>query len=192
MVNPALGSQRWVLIDASPEAVFAYLADLPSHGDWDGHAGFALVRTSDGPVGVGSFCRRERFEVFQAPILRGGATTDQVLWVKSLTVTGCELNRSLEFETKDLYNGLSIASDMVSFRLFPEGAGTVLAMTSRRSAHMPGPFYVIMVAMEFVEGLASRLLTAWLFRLFPRLRSSGALSRIKTEMERRRPPEGLA
>ncbi len=185
MVNPVSGPQRWVLINASPEAVFAYQADLPRHGEWDAHTGFRVVRTSDEPVAVGSFCERERFEVFQAPILRGGALSNRVSWVKSLTVTGCDPNRGLDFETKNLYNGLSIGSESVSFRLFPEGAGTVLVMTGHRSAHMPGPFHVIMVATEFVQGLASRLFIGWLLRRFPGLRSNAQLSRIKTEMERR-------
>ena len=184
MVKPAQGPQRWVLINASPEAVFAYLADLPRHGEWDAHEGFKVIRTSDGPVAQGSFCERERFEVFQAPILRGGALSNQVSWVKSLTVTACDPNRGLDFETKNLYNGLSIGSESVSFRLFPEGAGTVLVMTSHRSAHMPGPFYVIMLATEFIQGLASRLLTGLLFRAFPGLRSNGQLSRIRMEIER--------
>ena len=50
---------------------------------------------------------------------------------------------------------------------------------------MPGVFYVIMVAVEFVQGLASRLFMGLLLRAFPGLRSNAQLSRIKTEMERR-------
>ena len=186
MIGPIKGSERWVLINASPEAVFAYLADLPRHGEWDAHTGFKVVRISDEPVVEGSFCERERFEIFQAPTLRGGALSSQVSWVKSLTVTGCEPNRSIDFETKDLYNGLSIGSESISFRLFPEGAGTVLMMANKRSAHMPGPFYVVKVATEFVQGLASRLFIGWLFRVFPRLRTNGQLSRIKKAMEQDR------
>ena len=183
-MKPAPGPQRSVLINASPQAVFAYLADLPRHGEWDAHTRFRVVRTSDGPVAEGSFCERESIEIFQAPILRGGALANQVSWVKSLTVTGCEPNRGLDFETKNIYNGLSIGSESVSFRLFPEGAGTVLVMTSKMNAHMPGPFHVIMLVIEFVQGLASRLFIGWLFRAFPGLRSNPQLSRIKSEMER--------
>ena len=183
VTGPVKEPERWVLINASPEAVFAYLADLPRHGEWDAHTGFRVVRTSDGPAVEGSFCERERFEIFQAPTLRSGGLSTQVSWVKSLTVTGCEPNRSIDFETKDLYNGLSIGSESISFRLFPEGAGTVLMMANKRSAHMPGPFYVVMVVMEFVQGLASRLFIGWLFRVFPRLRTNSQLSRIKKAME---------
>ena len=191
MIGPIKGSERWVLINANPAAVFAYLADLPRHGEWDAHTGFKVVRISDEPVVEGSFCERERFEIFQAPTLRGGALSSQVSWVKSLTVTGCEPNRSIDFETKDLYNGLSIGSESISFRLFPEGAGTVLMMANKRSAHMPGPFYVVKVATEFVQGLVSRLFIGWLFRVFPRLRTNGQLSRIKKAMEQPRSPSGL-
>jgi len=184
MVKPAQGPQRWALINASPEAVFAYLADLPRHGEWDAQTGFRVMRTSEGPIAEGSFCQKERIEIFQAPILRGGAIASQVSWVRSLTVTGCVLNQELDFETKNLYNGLAISVESVSFRLHPEGTGTMLVMTSKRSANMPGPFYLVMIATEWVQGLASRLFVGWLFRMFPRLRSNGQLSRIKAGVER--------
>ena len=184
MLKPAQGLQRWVLIDASPEVVFAYLVDLPRHGEWDAQTGFTVVRTSDEPVAQGSFCERERIETFQAPILRGGALASQVSWVRSLIVTGCLLNQALDFETKNLYNGLAIGVESVSFRLYPEGAGTMLVMTSKRTANMPGPFYLVMLATEWVQALASRLFVDWLFRMVPRLRSNGQLSRIKAEVER--------
>ncbi len=187
MVKPAPGIERWVLINASPEAVFAYLADLPRHGEWDAQTGFRVLGTSEAPVAKGSFCQRERFETFQAPILRGGAVSSQVSWVRSLTVTGCVLNQALDFETKNLYNGLSVGVEAVSFRLYPEvypeGIGTRLVMTSKRRANMPGPFYLVMIATEWVQGLASRLLLGWFLRTFPGLRSNGQLSRIKTQVE---------
>ena len=184
MLKPLQGTQRWVLIDASPKSVFSYLADLPRHGEWDAQTGFRLLRISEEPIAEGSFCERERLEIFQAPILRGGALANQVSWVRSLTVTGCELNQALDFETKNLYNGLSIGVELVSFRLYPEGSGTTLVMTSKRKANMPGPYYLVMLATERVQGLASRLFVGWLFRMFPRLRSNGQLSRIKAAVER--------
>ena len=184
MLKPAQGPQRWVLINASPEAVFAYLADLPRHGEWDAQSGFRVVRTSEAPVAEGSFCERERIETFQAPILRGGALANQVSWVRSLTVTGCVLNQALDFDTKNLYNGLAIGVESVSFRIYPEGAGAILVMTSKHSANMPGPYYLVMLATDWVQALASRLFVGWLFRTFPGLRSNGQLSRIKAEVER--------
>ena len=184
MLKPAPGPQRWVLINASPEKVFAYLADLPRHGEWDAQTGFKVIGISEEPVAEGSICQRERIETFQAPILRGGRLASQVSWVRSLTVKGCVLNQALDFETKNLYNGLAIGAELVSFRLYPEGAGTTLVMTSNRSAHMPGPFYFVMLATERVQALASRLFAAWVFRIFPGHRSNGALSRIKAEVER--------
>ena len=102
MLKPARGLERWALINASPETVFAYLADLPRHGEWDAQTGFRMVRASDGPVAAGSYCQRERIETFQAPILRRGATNSRVSWVKSLTVTGCLSNQALDFEKKYL------------------------------------------------------------------------------------------
>ena len=184
MLKPAQGLERSVLINASPEAVFAYLTDLTRHGEWDAHTGFRVVGVSDEPVAVGSFCERERIETFQAPILRGGAVSPQVSWVKRLTVTGCERNRALDFETRNLYNGLSVGTESVSFRLSQEGAGTRLVMTISRSAFMPGPFYVIMIVTEFVKDLFLRLSVGWLFRAFPGLRSNAQLIRIKTAVER--------
>ena len=192
MVKPLSGPQQWVIIDASPEVVFAYLADLPRHGEWDAQTGFKLVNISDEPVAEGSFCQRERIETFQAPILRGGAIASQVSWVRSLTVTGCVLNQALDFETRNLYNGLGIGAELISFRMFPEGAGTRLVMTSSRTANMPGPFYFVMLASNLVQGLASRMFVGWLFRMFPSLRSNGQLTRIKTEVEQLHSPPGLA
>ena len=191
MVKPASGTQRWVLINASPETVFAYLTDLLRHAEWDDQTGFAVVGTSDGPVVAGSFLQRERFEIFQAPILRGGATSSQVSWIKSLTVIGCEPNQALDLETKNLYNGLSVGSEFVSFRLFPEGAGTVLVMTEKKNPHLPGPFHLLMLGMELIKSVISKPIEGVLFRLFPFLRSNSQLSRIKKAVEQTRSSSGL-
>ena len=192
MVKPAPGIQRWVLINASLEAVFDYLTDLPRHGEWDDQTGFTVVRTSDGPVVEGSFCERQRFEVFQAPILRGGATSSQVSWIKSLTVTGCEPNQALDFETKNLYNGLSVGSEYVSFRLFPKDAGTVLVMTDKKSPQLPGLFHLLMMIMEMIKSVISRPIVGFLYRVFPGLRSNKELSRIKQALEQDRSSAALA
>ena len=189
-MKPRSGPKRWVLINASPEAVFNYIADLPHHGEWDAQTGFRVVQVSGEPVAEGSVCQRERIETFQAPILRGGSIASPVSWVRSLTVTGCVPNTALDFETRILFNGLEFGVESVSFRLYPDGASTQLVMTSSRSAHMPGPFYVIKLVTEMAQDLASRLFVGWLFRLIPRLRSNGHLTRIKAEVERRQSPRG--
>ncbi len=183
MVSPATGIQRWVFINASPETVFAYLTDLPRHAEWDDQTGFAVVRTSDGPVIEGSVCDRERLEIFQAPILRGGVTSSRVSWIKRLTVMGCEPNEALDFETKNLYNGLSVGSEFVSFRLLPDGAGTVLVMTDKKNPHLPGPFHFLLMGMEMIKSVISRPIVGFLFRVFPGLRSNKELSRIKQVLE---------
>lgn len=41
------------MINAPPEAVFEYLADMPRHAEWAQH-NLTVTPTSDGPVGVGS------------------------------------------------------------------------------------------------------------------------------------------
>ncbi len=183
MVTPVSGIQRWVLINASPETVFAYLIDLPRHAEWDDQTGFTVVRTSDGPVIEGSFCDRERMEIFQAPILRGGVTSSQVSWIKRLTVLGLEPNQALDFETKNLYNGLSVGSEYISFRLFPEDAGTVLVMTDKKKPQLPGPFHFLMMGMEMIKSVISRPIVGLLYRAFPGLRSNKELSRIKQALE---------
>ena len=184
MVNFAPGIKRWALIEASPEVVFAYLTDLSSHGEWHDQTGFMVVRISDGPVVEGSFCERQRFEVFQAPILRGGATSSQVSWIKSLTVTGCEPNQALDFETKNLYNGLSVGSESVSFRLYTQGSGTMLVMTDKQNPHLPGPFHLLMLGMEVIKSIVLSPVVTVMFRVFPFLRSNRELSRIKNAVER--------
>jgi hypothetical protein len=141
------------------------------------------VGVSDEPIVVGSSCRRERIEIFQAPILRGGAMSTHVRWIKSLTVLGCEPNQSLDFETKNLYNGLSVGSEFTSFRLFSEGSGTVLVMTDKKNPHLPGPFHLLMMAIEWVKSLITTPIVSLLFRAIPILRSSGPLRRIKKAVE---------
>ena len=183
MVRPASGIERWALINASPETVFAYLTDLTRHGEWGNQSGFAIVGLSDGPVVEGSSCQRERIEIFQAPILRGGAMSTQVQWIRSLTVLGCEPNMSLDFETKNLYNGLSVGSELTSFRLIPEGTGTVLVMTDKKNPHLPGLFHLLMLAIEWPKSVISKPIVGFLFRLLPFLRSSGPLRRIKAAVE---------
>ncbi|MCH8206328.1 MAG: hypothetical protein IH956_04925 [Chloroflexi bacterium] len=46
------------MINAPTDRVFDYLADFRRHADWDGDARLAVVATSPGPLGVGSWCRR--------------------------------------------------------------------------------------------------------------------------------------
>ena len=41
---------RWVSIEASPEVVFAYLAGLSSHGEWDELSRFVVVGITERPV----------------------------------------------------------------------------------------------------------------------------------------------
>ena len=184
MVNFAPGIKRWALIEASPEVVFAYLTDLSSHGEWDEYSGFVVVGISEGPAVEGSSCQRERIETFQAPILRGGVTSNQVTWIKSLTVIGCEPNHSLDFETKNLYNGLSVGSESVSFRLYAQGSGTMLVMTDKQNPHLPGPFHLLMLGMEVIKSIVLSPVVIVMFRVFPFLRSNRELSRIKNAVER--------
>ncbi len=183
MVNPVSGVQRWVLINAGPAAVFSYLADLPRHSEWAEHSGFRLILTPDDPVGQGSVCKRERLEIFQASLLRGGVTSSEVSWIKSLTVTGYDPNEGIDFETKNIYNGLSVGSEFISFRLFPEGAGTVLVMTDKKSPHVPGLFHLLMLVMETVKSIVTQPMVNLLFRMFPGLRSNRELARIKAAVE---------
>ncbi len=51
---PRLSSET--TINAPPERVFAYLADLPRHSEWAAHP-LQIERTSEGPVGAGSTFR---------------------------------------------------------------------------------------------------------------------------------------
>ncbi|MDA0263334.1 MAG: hypothetical protein O3A93_14390 [Chloroflexi bacterium] len=177
------------MIDATPEAVYSYLADLSRHGEWDAQTGFSVVNVSRGPVTQGSFCERERTEIRSAPDIRGAASNGPVSWVRSLKVVGCELNQGLDFETENIINGLVISSESVSFRLFQEETGTALVMTGGRRAHVPGPYYLVMLLTGLVQRVLAGLFVGWLFRTFPRLRTNAQLSRIKAAVER---PEGLA
>ena len=183
MASFSPGIKRWVFIDASPEAVFDYLTDLSNHGEWDGYDGFVVVRLSQGPVVKGSYCHRERIETFQAPLLRGGKTSNAVIWTKRLRVIGCEPNNILDFETRNLYNGISIGSEFISFRLFLEGSKTILVMTDKRNPHLPGIFYVLVKVAESLKSFIARPIIGTLFSLFPCLRVNSQLRRIKDAVE---------
>ena len=183
MANLVPGTKRWVFIEASPEIVFDYLTDLSNHGAWERYEGFAIVGITSGQVEKGSSCQRERIETLQAPILRGGGISNQVTWIKSLTVIGCEPNFSLDFETKNLYNGLSLGSEFVSFRLNPASSGTVLTMTDRKNAYLPGPFHVFMMGIEVIKSWLAQPVIGFLFCLFPALRVNSRLKRIKSGVE---------
>lgn len=183
MLNISAVTKQWVFIDADIQQVFTYLTDFSSHGEWDGHLGFAIVDITDGPVVQGSTCRKERMETFQSPILRGGMTIDRVTWTKSLTVVGFEPDHRLDFETKNLYNGLSVGSEFVSFRLQSAGSGTILGMTDRKNPHVPGPFHVLMMGVESLKSWVSNPLIGFMYQLFPALRVNKELRRIKNVVE---------
>ncbi len=183
MANLVPRTKRWVFIEARPEIVFDYLTDLSNHGAWERYEGFAVVGITSGPVEKGSFCQRERIETLQAPILRGGGISNQVTWIKSLTVVGCEPNLSLDFETKNLYNGLSLGSEFVSFRLNSASSGTVLTMTDRKDSYLPGPFHVFMMGIEVIKSWLAQPVIGFLFWLFPALRVNSQLKKIKSAVE---------
>ena len=178
------GIKRWVIIDASPEVAFDYLTDLSNHGEWDGSSGFVVVRFTQGPVVKGSHCQRERPETFQAPLLRGGKMHNEVIWTKRLTVVECEPNNILEFETQNLYNGISIGSESISFRLFLEGSKTILVMTDKKNPHLPGIFHVLVKVTESIKSWIARPIVSVVFSLFPCLRVNSQLKRIKYSVER--------
>ena len=133
--------------------------------------------------GQGSNCDRERLETFQVPILRGATASSQVSLIKSLTVIDFKTDARLEFETKNLYNGLSVGSETVLFRLAPEGSGILLVMTGKRSAHVPGPLHVLTMFLGSLKSVVSRPIISWMFQLFPRLRANSQPYRIKRGLE---------
>ena len=136
-----------------------------------------------GPSSRRILLSEREFETFQAPILRGGVTSNQVTWIKSLTVIGWEPNHSLDFETKNQYNGLSVGSEFVSFRLLPEGSWTVLVMTDWKNPHLPGLFHLLMMGIEVLKSLIAQPVVGILFRLFPALSVGCRLRRIKNAVD---------
>jgi hypothetical protein len=105
--------------------------------------------------------------------LQGAAASSQVSWIKNLTVIDFKTDARREFETKNLYNGLSVGSETVLFRLAPEGSGTLLVMPGKRSAHVPESLRVLMMFLDSLKSVVSRPIISWMFQLFPRLRTNG-------------------
>ena len=174
---------RWVSIEASPEVVFAYLAGLSSHGEWDELSRFVVVGITERSIAEGYSCDRQRVETFLSPVLRGGQISNQVTWTKRLTVVVYEPNRRLDFETKNLYNGLSFGSELVSFRLVSEGSSTILVMIDKKNPHLPGPFHILMMGMDSLRSWISKPIIGACFRGFPYLRVNRKLKRIKDSVE---------
>ena len=103
--------------------------------------------------------------------------------MKSLTVVGYELNRRLDFETRNRYNGLSLGLEYVSFRLVSEGSSTKLVMIEKKNPYLPGPFHVLMMGMDYLRSWISNPIVGACFHVFPYLRVSGQLKRIKESIE---------
>ena len=183
MASVDTGVNRWVSIEASSEVVFGYLADLSRHGEWDELSGFVVVGTTERPIAEGYSCDRQRVETFLSPVLRGGQISNQVTWTKRLTVVVYEPNRRLDFETKNLYNGLSFGSELVSFRLVSEGSSTVLVMINKKNPHLPGPFHIFMMGMDSLRSWISKPIVGACFRAFPSLRVNRQLKCIKETVE---------
>ena len=125
-----------ILIDASPEVVFAYLADLSRHGEWATHPGLVIEPEADGPVGVGS-----RF------VSHGHQFGQEMTDV--LTVTGYSTPRELSFE--------SAGKGGVwrhSFELTPAVPGTRLV---KRMDGVKGPLAVKLLTPLISLGLSKRL-----------------------------------
>ena len=95
--------------------------------------------------------------------MRGAAASSQVSWIKSLTIIDFKTDARLECETKNLYNGLSVGSETVLFRLAPEDSGTLSVMTSKRSAYVPGPLHVLMMFLDSLKSVVSRPIINWMF-----------------------------
>ncbi len=93
-------------IKASPEAVFAYIADMTKHGEWGSHS-LAVNQTSSGPVGVGA--------TFASTVKRFGTQRE------SQTVTGFEPGKRFGFEAK---GGLGLAQH--TFDLAAADGGTTV------------------------------------------------------------------
>ena len=85
--------------------------------------------------------------------------------IKSLTVIDFKTDARLEFETKNHYNGLSVGSETVLFRLAPEGSGTLLVMTGKRSAHVSGPLHVLIMFLDSLKSVVSRPINNWNIQL---------------------------
>ena len=164
------GIKRWVIIDASPEVAFDYLTDLSNHGEWDGSSGFIVVRLSRGPVMKSWHCQRERPETFQSPLLSGARCITKLFGRNILRLLN--VNLIIDFESQNLYNGISIGSESISFRLFLEGSKTILVMTN---PHLPGIFHVLVKVTESIKSWIARPIVSVVFSPFPWLRINSQL-----------------
>jgi carbon monoxide dehydrogenase subunit G len=105
--------QRTVTLEPPPDAVFAYLTDVERIPEWQSQAGIKrVVRTSEGPMGMGSTFRMERVAQGRSAAIRA-------------TISGWNPPGGFAFETID---DAKFAGTFDT-RLDPLGSGTRLTWT---------------------------------------------------------------
>ncbi len=185
MAGPFLVGRHRAVIDASPQGVFEYLADMARHVEWNPEPGFQVTARPSHPPGVGSLYRRERTAEMQGPIIvRGGMGESLVTMVKETTIVVYQPHDAIVFHTRNSYNGLLHSIEEYAFELGNEVAGTSVMMVSRVEAMVPGVFIGPVYAIRLVRGVAERLLGDRLSRLFPGMSVGPYLSRIKDVVEK--------
>ena len=187
MAKPFLVSRKWVVIDAPPQRVFDYLADMARHREWNPESGFTVTERPTGSVGLGSVYQREREEQFQGPLIRGGSSLRPVELVRSTSITVFEPYTSLAFGTKNSFNGLLHSVELMTFEFDPTLEGTRVVLVEELEAMVPQAFIGPIYAMRVARGAFGRLIDGWASRYFPGLAVGPHLSRIKQRVEGGRP-----
>ena len=177
MAGPFVVSRNGAEIDAPPQQVFDYLADMTRHGEWNPDDGFRVTAPPEGQPCLGSVFSRERTGESQGPLAirpgPGPASSVTVTLVTAITVY--QPHGALTFETRASFNGLLYSIERMSFELQPAQGGTWVTRASEVEILVPsafiGPVYAI------------RMVRAGFARLLGRTTPGPQLSRVKEMME---------
>jgi uncharacterized protein YndB with AHSA1/START domain len=183
MAKPFLVSRKWVVINAPPQRVFDYLADMARHREWNPEPGFTVTERPTGAVGLGSVYQREREERFQGPLMQAGASTHPVDLVRITSVTAFRPYTSLAFDTRNSFNGLLHSVESMTFEFDPTPEGTRVTMVNELEAMVPQAFIGPGYAMRLARGAFVRFIDGWASRFIPGLAVGAHLARIKERVE---------
>ena len=184
MAGPFVVGRYGAAVNAPPQRVFDYLADLERIGEWNPEPEFRATARPAGTPGVGSIYRRENTGAMPGPlILPGGVGDRRVTVVKALTIAVYEPYDALVLENANSYNGLLHSAETYAFEFSPAPGGVRVTLVAQVEAMVPSAFIGPVYAMRIARAAFERVLGARLTARFPEIAVGPYLSRIREAVE---------
>ena len=136
---PEIFGEGTIVIDCSAQEIYSYISDLPRHAEWN-HQPTEIVKTSDGPIDVGStFRAKEQLQATAPWFLRAVAGLLGKIMPPTVTeaeITAMEPGRRLAWKARaplPRRDGYGLKSEW-ELLLEPQGEATKL---TQRFHYMP-------------------------------------------------------